>query len=96
MRGPLLPVDPTIVQGIPTFVDATNGDYHLRAHSLGVDFAVALKNPDIDLDGNPGGITDLPQIPNLLGPADLGAYELQSAFACDTNADALFCDGFGP
>jgi hypothetical protein len=85
--------NPSVIQGRPTFVDQAGSDYHLRATSLGVDFAPALGG--IDLDGAPGSV-DLLQIANKFGPSDLGAYELQAAFACDASADAVFCDGFGP
>jgi predicted outer membrane repeat protein len=86
--------NPGDIQGTPTFVDAAHSDYHLRANSLGVDFAPFVGG--IDLDGALGDV-DLPQIPNKFGPteyADLGAYELQTAFACDNHADAVFCNGF--
>jgi hypothetical protein len=85
--------NPSIVAGIPLFADAPQGDYHLRVNSPGVDFAPAIAG--VDLDGAPGSV-NLPQIPNKFGPTDLGAYELQAAFACDNHADAVFCDGFGP
>jgi hypothetical protein len=85
--------NPTVVANDPLFADAAIGDYHLRAASPAVDFAPAAGG--IDLDSMPRDV-DLPQEANKYGPTDLGAYELQVAFACDTHADALFCDGFGP
>jgi hypothetical protein len=83
--------NPGDIQGLPSFVDQAGGDHHLRATSLGVDFAPAIGG--VDLDGAPSN-ADVPQIANKF--ADLGAYELQVAFGCDSHADALFCDGFGP
>lgn len=85
--------NPGVVQARPDFVDAASGDYRLLLASHGVDFAPSIAGSD--LDGAPRSI-DLAAIANKFGPVDLGAYERQSAFACDASADALFCDGFGP
>ena len=74
-----------VLQGAPTFVDTANQDYHLVATSLGVDYAPAFS--DTDLDGNPRPV-DLTCLRNVFGPTDLGAYELQS------DPDAIFCNGF--
>ena len=80
----------TIVPAEPTFVDAANGDYHLTATSWGIDFAPAAGAAgSTDLDGSPRSI-DLPGVPNLFGPRDLGAYERQYVCAADT----IFCDDF--
>ena len=86
--------NPGVIFGLPIFFDAAHGDYHLRATSPGVDFAPSSLDT-VDLDGAPTAV-DLPQVANHFGPSDLGAYELQTAFACDSHADAMFCDGFGP
>ncbi len=83
--------DGTISGGTPTFVNATNGDYHLQATSLGVDYAPA-GSAQTDLDGQPR-VVDLGVIANRFGPMDLGAYELQTASAC-LASDTIFCDGF--
>jgi hypothetical protein len=70
-------------QGAPSYVNAAGGDYHLQANSPGVDFAVrgggpsGFNGPTTDLDGNPRDV-DLPDIPNVYGPRDLGAYEVQN------------------
>lgn len=85
--------NPGVIQGTPIFVNPNSGDYHLRATSPGVDFAPGGEFPD--LDGN-AFLKDLPQVTNKFGAVDLGAYELQTAFACDASADVVFCDGFGP
>jgi predicted outer membrane repeat protein len=82
----------TTREGEPRFVDAANGDYHLLPSSLGVDYAPS-GSEIADLDGHDRTI-DLPQVDNWYGPLDLGAYERQSMFVCDDNADALFCNGF--
>lgn len=84
--------NPSIVQGAPSFVDATNGDYHLKAVlQKALDFGGL--STDNDLDGK-SPLVDLPGISNFLGPADLGAYERQNLFYnCGTN-DSVFCDGF--
>lgn len=82
-----------VLKGPPSFVDVTNQDYHLVRTSLGVDYAPALA--DYDLDGNPRPI-DLADVPNVFGPTDLGAYEIQTQLApqpCSA-ADTIFCDGF--
>lgn len=73
------------IQGAPTFVNASSQNYHLTGTSLGVDYAPALS--DYDLDGTPRPV-DLPCTRNVFGPTDLGAYELQS------DPDAIFCGGF--
>ncbi len=79
-----------VIQGAPTFVDAASLNYHLMRNSLGVDFAPALGG--VDLDGNPRSV-DLIDIPNVFGPADLGAYEIQTQIV----TDLIFVDGFdGP
>ena len=88
-----LPPDETIQAGVPTFVDAPAGDYHLDAHSLGVDFAPPIDNgtdDGMDLDRNQR-LVDLLGIPNQFGALDLGAYEIQSHCVL---VDTLFCDGF--
>ena len=46
-----------------------------------------------DLDGRQRDV-DLPQLPNVQGPRDLGVYELQSIPACSA-PDQVFCNGFG-
>ena len=82
----------------PVFVDPANGDYHLKATSLGVDFAppppIAPPGPDtIDLDGNPRDV-DLAFAGDVFGTRDLGAYELQNGFRECGAQDSVFCDGF--
>jgi hypothetical protein len=82
-----------IIQGDPAFVDPGNGDFHPRSISLAIDVAPAGSAGEMDLDNRPRDI-DLASVPNLGGPRDLGAYELQSAIlACGAN-DTIFCDGF--
>jgi hypothetical protein len=76
------------IQGAPSFVDAANRDYHLQISSLGVDYAPAAAN--VDLDGNTRN-ADMPGAPNAYGPLDLGAFERQSSCGA---ADSLFCNGF--
>lgn len=84
-----LPTSPTVAAGNPLFVAA--GDYHLTGQSPAVDFAPAIGGSD--LDGSPRDV-DLARASNRFGPADLGAYERQFAFACDHSDDAVFCDDF--
>jgi hypothetical protein len=75
--------------GTPSFVDATNGDYHLQRTSIGVNYAPAGTTSH-DLDGN-ARVVNLPDVPDVYGPMDVGAYEIQSSCAV---ADTIFCDGF--
>ena len=75
--------------GTPSFVDATNGDYHLQRTSIGVNYAPA-GTTSRDLDGN-ARVVNLPDVPDVYGPMDVGAYEIQSSCAV---ADTIFCDGF--
>jgi hypothetical protein len=92
-----LPDTVYIHEGEPTFADAANGDYHLVPTSLGVDSA-PIDNTQYathaDLDRQPR-VVDLQSVPDNFGPMDLGAYELQSAFACGAG-DTIFCNGFEP
>ncbi|MGH8173365.1 MAG: hypothetical protein ACREPX_09465 [Rhodanobacteraceae bacterium] len=78
----------TSMQGEPTFVDPAGRNYHLRPQSLGVDYAPAAA--DVDLDGNTRNV-DLPGFPNVYGPLDLGAYETQALCG---GSDTIFCGGF--
>ena len=88
-----LPADPSIIAGDPLFVDAANGDYHLRMSSPAVDFAPPVTGDDRDLDGLPRD-QDMPGAPDVFGNRDLGAYERQQQpFDCGA-ADTLFCNGF--
>ena len=86
-----LPASASVITGDPLFV--ANNDYHLAYKSPAVDFAPAIGG--VDLDGSARDI-DLSQVANRFGPADLGAYEKQFAFACDASNDAIFCSGFEP
>lgn len=63
---------PLVIEAPPRFVDPARGDYRLRAASPAVDFAATGGGPD--LVGTQRGI-DLAIVPNLMGSADLGAFE---------------------
>ncbi len=90
-----LPNNSSIISGDPSFIDATNGNYHLQRYSLATDFAPAGFGDNRDLDNLPRD-QDLPGVSNLFGPRDLGAYERQiGAGDCGT-ADSIFCNGFEP
>jgi hypothetical protein len=82
-----------IIQADPAFVDPGNGDFHLREVSRAVDVAPAGSADDRDLDTLPRDI-DLASVPNLVGPRDLGAYELQAASQSCGASDSIFCNGF--
>ncbi|HQX33849.1 MAG TPA: hypothetical protein PK817_09770 [Dokdonella sp.] len=90
-----LPLDPTIITGDPSFIDATNGDYHLRQYSLAVDFAPPVTGDDRDLDNLPRD-QDIVGVPDALGVRDLGAYERQVGAGDCGAADTIFCNGFDP
>ena len=62
------------------------GDFHLAASSPAVDAATAHPGLPWDADGYPRQV-DLPDRPNGLGVADLGAFERQSS-------DSIFANGF--
>lgn len=85
---------PGIMQGTPLFVDVANGDYHQQRTSPGVDVAPAISGV-LDLDGYPRTL-DLLDRPNVFGPTDLGAYEIQTQMAPNACAasDTIFCNGF--
>lgn len=75
-----------ILVGDPRFVAAGGGDFHLAANSPAVDVATVHPGLQWDADGNPRQV-DLPDRPNGLGAADLGAFERQLS-------DSIFSDGF--
>jgi hypothetical protein len=91
-----LPVDSTIMLGVPTFIDAANGDYRLRysraggvtTKSLGLDFAPAIAGGDVDVRAELHD-QDLAGVADTYGPRDLGAIEMQNY------ADRVFIDTFG-
>ena len=81
------------VDGMPTFVDAANGDYRLAAGSLGVDAAyydgyVAIVGSSTDLNGDPRTY-DQPDIVDTgsgrLTYLDMGAYEQQEITDYDSD-----------
>jgi hypothetical protein len=81
-----------IVDGVPAFVDAANGDYHLERSSPGVDMAPAADG--VDRDGNPRTL-DLFDVPDQWGPLDVGAYEIQTQASGPCSApDTIYCNGF--
>jgi hypothetical protein len=88
-----LPVDPKIISGEPSFVDATNGDFHLCRNSLAVDFAEPVVGDDRDLDNLPRD-QDIPDVPDLFGVRDLGAYELQNGATGCGKPELIFVNGF--
>jgi len=90
---------PDVSAGAPTYVDAANGDYHLRAviqdgivaASAGIDWEPVSTDDPVDLDGNPRNL-DVPQVPDhLLSGAfrDIGCYEAQPI------PDRIFGDALG-
>ena len=91
--------DPSVVAVTdPLFAAPQVGDYTLSQASPAVDFATADGVSAVDIVGNPRNI-DLP-LPNLLGPIDLGAFELQTFTlppppTCVVG-DTIFCNGFQP
>ncbi|MBL0162721.1 MAG: hypothetical protein IPP82_03450 [Xanthomonadales bacterium] len=85
-----LPAIEGVALGRPTYVDAAAGNYRLALNSLGIDFAPPIVGDDRDLDNLPHD-QDLPEVGNLYGVRDLGAYERQRS--CGTN-DTIFCNGF--
>ncbi|MCB1570107.1 MAG: hypothetical protein KDI72_03405, partial [Xanthomonadales bacterium] len=86
-----LPAVAGVALGRPTYVNAAAGNYRLALNSLGIDFAPPIVGDDRDLDNNPHD-QDLPEVGNLFGVRDLGAYERQRSCGA---GDTIFCDGFG-
>ena len=72
-----------IILGSPTYVDSFG---RLAPGSLGIDYAPAGGGEDFD--GQPRDI-DIPGRPNVHGPRDLGAFEVQQG-----DFDAIFANGF--
>lgn len=91
---PTLPATGFVLYSLPVFVDFAQHDYHLRPYSPGLDVAPAGASASFDLDGARRDL-DLPQIQNVQGPRDLGAYERQSIPRCSA-PDVLFCSTFEP
>lgn len=89
----MLPMSPNIITGDPAFVDANNGDFHLRYGSMAVDFAPPVVGDDRDLDNQPRD-QNLGGVPDLFGVRDLGAYERQITEPTCGSADGIFCNGF--
>jgi len=91
--------DPSVVAvADPLFAAPQTGDYSLAQTSPAVDFATADGVSALDILGNPRNV-DLP-VQNLLGPIDLGAFELQTFTpppppTCVVG-DTIFCNGFQP
>ncbi|MEP6483936.1 MAG: hypothetical protein ABJB01_05760 [Rudaea sp.] len=85
--------NPSVVRGLPYFVDGLHGDYHLwPVAQLALDFATT--GGDVDLDGRSANV-DLPTIVNNYGPGDLGAFERMNLFDnCGNAFDTLFCNGY--
>jgi hypothetical protein len=90
--APTLTVGAThIITGDAEFVDPAGSDYHLRHVSPAIDVAPGGAAEDRDLDHRARD-QDLPGVPNIDGPRDLGAYERQPG-VCDAS-DTILCDGF--
>ena len=70
----------------PGFIDAALGDYRLRLDSPALDACSNSTSFNRDVRDNPRGV-DLPEIPDIGGPYDAGAFETQAG-------DRLFADGF--
>lgn len=68
------PADPGIRNADPRFIDAAAGDYRLGADSPALDVVENAASVNVSLDGG-ARVVDLPDVPNLAGPLDLGAYE---------------------
>ncbi|MEO8010518.1 MAG: hypothetical protein ABI650_02615 [Dokdonella sp.] len=81
------PATANIIVRDPRFVNAAGGDVHLLDGSPALDIASADGAPNRDLDDNARNV-DLPDIVNLNGPVDLGAYE--KGFG----SDVIFAAGF--
>ncbi len=91
------PHSDAVIAATAQFVDLPHGDYHLAPTSPGVDFSYGHNDfpsfPTNDRDGKPRDI-DLPSVPNVSGPRDVGAFERQNLFRNCGRSDSLFCDGF--
>jgi len=78
----------------PYFLDPDRGDYRPHAGSPAVDFAST--GGGVDLLGNPRA-TDLVEVPNAFGTADIGAYERMEIDPLvrngDFNGDLRYWDG---
>ncbi|MBK8124193.1 MAG: hypothetical protein IPK54_11700 [Dokdonella sp.] len=80
------PPDPGIRSADPRFIDPANGNWQLMPDSPALDSAPVFETPLQDLARAPR-VVDLPQLTNLAGPVDLGAWERQEI-------DVIFIDGF--
>ncbi len=82
----IIPGDTSVVTDNPGFVDAANGDYHLRPDSVAIDRCVLglidTVYPDQDLDERP---IDIHNVDNGFGNYDAGADEFP---------DIIFINGF--
>ncbi len=85
------PFDRDIETGDPHFVNAAAGDYRPAADSPLLDRTWNSSIEPTDIDGVPRAV-DLPDVPNVLGEVDIGAYER----ALDVAPDAIFRHDFEP
>jgi hypothetical protein len=90
-----LPTASDIVIADPAFLDATHGDYRLKAISDGkstilspaIDFA-STSGSTFDIDGRTRPM-DIAGVTNRFGSYDLGAFEMQPI------TDRVFANGYG-
>ncbi|HET8942264.1 MAG TPA: hypothetical protein VFN13_09785, partial [Rudaea sp.] len=86
-NAPKLPTNSSVQFVDPRFVNAANGDFHLQATSPAIDFApVGAESGNTDFD-NRSREADLPNVANLFGARDLGAFEYPLP-------DEIFRNGF--
>lgn len=65
----------------PVFIDTVSGNYLLTPNSLAIDYCgVSPLNNNFDIAYNPRGVDD-PDVDDLLGTYDIGAYEYQPGVA---------------
>lgn len=82
----LPPASSFVTNGDPLFTaPGPEGDYRLGPGSPAIDYCdTAFYNPvEEDIEGMPRGF-DVPSMPNILGPMDLGAHEYASTIAGGT------------
>ncbi len=65
----------TLTSEPPRFIDPESGVYRVQPGSIALDFSPYFDS--IDIDGKPRSV-DLPDIPDTVGPTDLGPWERQT------------------